>query len=530
MPIISGTLKDGAGQPIAGCTIQLKALNTTSAVIRTTTARVGVTAGVYRIEAQPARYEVTLAVEDYPPQKVGAIDIYADSPDGTLNDFLTATKAEYLTPDVMNQFTLLAQQSREAAEAAGVASRGISAIKDAAEKAASNAALSENNAASSARAARTSEINAAGLVTKANADIAAATDINRNNAIQAINQKQAEATSAIRTGMDMAALSAKSAGESAQSALTYKNSALGFASDAATIARQIKASQDAAKLSEVNASGYSASASTSAAAAKASESATGVNKTATELARAAAQAALEEARLIAKTPGPAGPVGPQGLPGVQGPQGLQGIAGIQGPKGDTGLQGPAGLPGPKGDTGATGAAGPQGPRGLTGLAGPAGATGPRGLTGLTGPAGPAGPSGPVGPQGPRGFTGPAGPAGPTGSVSGTVYGDLTVTGNTYVNDTYIRSDRRSKRNFRTMNSALDKVDKLNGQLYEVQSGGRFVRSGGLIAQDVQAVLPDLVTADKDSGLLRLNYNGVTGLLVEAVKELRTELRKLRGAA
>ncbi|EJJ0041431.1 tail fiber domain-containing protein [Salmonella enterica] len=294
-----------------------------------------------------------------------------------------------------------------------------------------------------------------------------------------------------------------------------------------------------------------------------------------EASNAGAQRALEEARLIAKTPGPVGPVGPQGLPGVQGPQGiqglkgdtgpagprgltgltgltgpqgLQGIAGIQGPKGDTGLQGPAGLPGPKGDTGATGAAGPQGPRGLTGLAGPDGATGPRGLTGpagapgpkgdigpvgpqgFTGPAGPAGPSGPVGPQGPRGFTGPAGPAGPTGSVSGTVYGDLTVTGNTYVNDAYIRSDRRSKRNFRTMNSALDKVDKLNGQLYEVQSGGRFVRSGGLIAQDVQAVLPDLVTADKDSGLLRLNYNGVTGLLVEAVKELRTELRKLRGAA
>ncbi|EPD0209279.1 tail fiber domain-containing protein, partial [Salmonella enterica] len=195
--------------------------------------------------------------------------------------------------------------------------------------------------------------------------------------------------------------------------------------------------------------------------------------------------------------------GPAGLPGLAGPAGP---AGATGPRGLTGLTGPAGAPGPKGDIG------PVGPQGFTG------------------PAGPAGPSGPVGPQGPRGFTGPAGPAGPTGSVSGTVYGDLTVTGNIYTSDTYIRSDRRSKRNFRTMNSALDKVDKLNGQLYEVQSGGRFVRSGGLIAQDVQAVLPDLVTADKDSGLLRLNYNGVTGLLVEAVKELRTELRKLRGAA
>ncbi|EAQ2492799.1 hypothetical protein CPK96_22470 [Salmonella enterica] len=115
MPIISGTLKDGAGQPIAGCTIQLKAMNTTSAVIRSTTARVGANAGAYSIDAQPGRYEVTLAVEDYPPHKVGVIDVYADSPDGTLNDFLTATKAEYLTPDVMNQFKLLAQQSREAA-------------------------------------------------------------------------------------------------------------------------------------------------------------------------------------------------------------------------------------------------------------------------------------------------------------------------------------------------------------------------------------------------------------------------------
>lgn len=639
MPIISGTLKDGAGQPIAGCTIQLKAMNTTSAVIRSTTARVGANAGAYSIDAQPGRYEVTLAVEDYPPHKVGVIDVYADSPDGTLNDFLTATKAEYLTPDVMNQFKLLAQQSREAAEAAGVASQGVSTIKDAAEKAASNAALSEINAAGSVtktaasaaaalvsqnaaktsedaasasavkasvseanayysaaaalasqNAAKQSEIAAAlsattagnheatafsnanaarrsgevanyaatvttaakdaavaqvtgfdahvsqqksvitqavdSATTKANADIAAATDINRNNAIQAINQKQAEATSAIQAGMDAAALSANSAGESAQSALTYKNSALGFASDAATIARQIKASQDTAKLSEANAATYSSNAATSAAAAKASEDAAGVNKTATELARSAAQAALEEARLIAKTPGP---VGPQGLPGVQGPQGIQGL------KGDTGPAGPRGLTGPTGPQGLQGIAGIQGPKGDTGLglqgpAGPAGATGPRGLTGLTGPAGAPGPKGDIGPVGPQGFTGPAGPAGPAGSVSGTVYGDLTVTGNTYVNDTYIRSDRRSKRNFRTMGDALDKVDKLNGQLYEVQAGGRFVRSGGLIAQDVQAVLPDLVTADKDSGLLRLNYNGVTGLLVEAVKELRAELRKLRGAA
>ncbi|ENC7115924.1 prophage tail fiber N-terminal domain-containing protein [Salmonella enterica] len=452
MPIISGVLKDGAGQPIAGCTIQLKATNTTSVVIRTTTARVGVTAGVYRIEAQPARYEVTLAVEDYPPQKVGVIDVYADSPDGTLNDFLTATKVEYLTPDVMNQFKLLAQQAREAAEAANTASQGVSTIKDAAEKAASNAALSENNASVSARAARTSEINAAGSVTqaaaalvsqnaakssetnaltsanaakvseanaavssaaalasqnaakvsedaakvsqvasavsatsasasamsaqgnatrstqaatdaiaakdavvsqvtgfdehvsqqvtvitevaasattKANADIAAATDINRNNAIQAINQKQAEATGAIQVSVDTAALSAMNAFDSRSHA---KNSEI----MAFNSAGRAKASQDAAALSEVNAAIYSSNAATSVAIAKASEAATGVNRTATELARSAAQNALEEARLIAKTPGPQGI---QGLPGVPGKDGAPGQPGLPGVPGKDGAPG-----------------------------------------------------------------------------------------------------------------------------------------------------------------------------------------------
>ncbi|EAN8329787.1 phage tail protein, partial [Salmonella enterica] len=41
MPTISGTLKDGAGIPVPDCQIIFKALNTTRAVIVTTTASVG---------------------------------------------------------------------------------------------------------------------------------------------------------------------------------------------------------------------------------------------------------------------------------------------------------------------------------------------------------------------------------------------------------------------------------------------------------------------------------------------------------
>ncbi|HFY0717128.1 TPA: tail fiber domain-containing protein [Escherichia coli] len=104
-------------------------------------------------------------------------------------------------------------------------------------------------------------------------------------------------------------------------------------------------------------------------------------------------------------------------------------------------------------------------------------------------------------------------------------------GNGNFNDVYIRSDRRSKRNIRKIERALDKLEQIEGVLYEIQVCGRYEQSGGLIAQDVQNVQPELVTVDHNdqSGepRLRLNYNGVIGMLVEAVKELREEVRELK---
>ncbi|EOM1479406.1 tail fiber protein [Escherichia coli] len=104
-------------------------------------------------------------------------------------------------------------------------------------------------------------------------------------------------------------------------------------------------------------------------------------------------------------------------------------------------------------------------------------------------------------------------------------------GNGSFNDVYIRSDRRSKRNIRKIERALDKLDQIEGVLYEIQVCDRYEQSGGLIAQDVQNVQPELVTVDHNdqSGepRLRLNYNGVIGMLVEAVKELREEVRELK---
>ncbi|HDS0026064.1 TPA: prophage tail fiber N-terminal domain-containing protein [Escherichia coli] len=142
-----------------------------------------------------------------------------------------------------------------------------------------------------------------------------------------------------------------------------------------------------------------------------------------ELHESGALTALEEAKEIAKTPGPTGPQGeqgPQGEPGPKGdtgPQGEQGPRGEQGPKGDTGPQGeqgPQGEPGPKGDTGPQGEQGPQGEPGPKGDTGPQGEQGPQGEPGPKGDTGPQGEQGPQGEPGPKGDTGPQGEQGPQG--------------------------------------------------------------------------------------------------------------------
>ncbi|MGT6952782.1 tail fiber domain-containing protein, partial [Escherichia coli] len=205
-----------------------------------------------------------------------------------------------------------------------------------------------------------------------------------------------------------------------------------------------------------------------------------------------------------------------------GDTGAAGPAGPQGPKGDTGATGPAGPQGPKGDTGATGPAGPQGPKGDTGATGPAGAPGPKGDKGDPGEAGPAGPEGPQGPKGDKGDPGAPGQGTELLTTANTwtqaqtfdggINGNLTVNGNGSFNDVQIRSDKRNKRNLVKLDNALDRLEALTGYLYEIQySADGWQTSVGLIAQDAQKALPELVTEDADviSGekRLRLNYNG-----------------------
>jgi hypothetical protein len=97
-------------------------------------------------------------------------------------------------------------------------------------------------------------------------------------------------------------------------------------------------------------------------------------------------------------------------------------------------------------------------------------------------------------------------------------GDLTMLGNVTA-----YSDIRLKTDLTKIGDALAKVKALTGYTYTRTDTGE--RQTGLIAQDVQAVLPEAVI---EGERLSLAYGNLMGLMVEAVKELAARVEQLEG--
>ncbi|KAJ1393388.1 chaperone of endosialidase-domain-containing protein [Ochromonadaceae sp. CCMP2298] len=100
-------------------------------------------------------------------------------------------------------------------------------------------------------------------------------------------------------------------------------------------------------------------------------------------------------------------------------------------------------------------------------------------------------------------------------------------GDIYVSDQVISfaSDRRLKTEFTPISDALQKVRKVNGMYFrwvqDEPSGIMFdkERHVGLIAQEVQEVLPEAVTSLHSGKYLGVDYPSLVPLIVEAVHEL-----------
>jgi hypothetical protein len=104
-------------------------------------------------------------------------------------------------------------------------------------------------------------------------------------------------------------------------------------------------------------------------------------------------------------------------------------------------------------------------------------------------------------------------------------GDVLFTGSVSAPEVVNTSSARYKDNIETLTAASASVSRLRGVSFDWKETGN--RSLGLIAEEVAAVFPEVVTTDPDSGEAEaVNYSALTAVLVEALKEQRARLDAL----
>lgn len=101
-------------------------------------------------------------------------------------------------------------------------------------------------------------------------------------------------------------------------------------------------------------------------------------------------------------------------------------------------------------------------------------------------------------------------------VSGNIRATGTITAN---------SDITLKKNLAKIENALEKVEQINGYTYEFKADDSK-RHAGVIAQEIEGVLPEIVNKGND-GLLGVEYGNISALLIEAIKEQQAQINELK---
>lgn len=102
-------------------------------------------------------------------------------------------------------------------------------------------------------------------------------------------------------------------------------------------------------------------------------------------------------------------------------------------------------------------------------------------------------------------------------------GNWTATGNVTA-----YSDETLKDNIVTIENPLEKLNAIRGVTYNRNDIEGNPRHTGVIAQEVEKVLPEVVQTS-DEGIKTVAYGNMVGLLIEAIKELKQEIEELKNA-
>jgi len=100
-------------------------------------------------------------------------------------------------------------------------------------------------------------------------------------------------------------------------------------------------------------------------------------------------------------------------------------------------------------------------------------------------------------------------------------GAFTATGNVTA-----YSDITLKENIELIPNALDKLQSLRGITYDRTDLDSDKRHTGVIAQEVEEVLPEAVETNED-GIKSVAYGNMVGLLIEAIKEQQSQINSLK---
>ena len=104
--------------------------------------------------------------------------------------------------------------------------------------------------------------------------------------------------------------------------------------------------------------------------------------------------------------------------------------------------------------------------------------------------------------------------------------DMSAAGKATFNDDVVAfSDERLKSNIETIPNALDKVLKMRGVNFEKNGH----KSMGVIAQEVQKIIPEVVSTEMKDGeeYLGVAYPNMVGVLIEAIKDLQNQVNELK---
>jgi hypothetical protein len=114
-----------------------------------------------------------------------------------------------------------------------------------------------------------------------------------------------------------------------------------------------------------------------------------------------------------------------------------------------------------------------------------------------------------------------------GTAASGVSGEIRATGDIVA---FYSSDERLKENITPIENAVDKINQMGGYNYDWKEGFETIHSHkghdlGVIAQEVQSVLPEVVT-ERETGYLAVDYVKLVPVLIEAIKELSVKIKEL----